>query len=356
MRQTGRWVRTAATALALAGVCLGTSFPAPLHLTRQQVQAAYFRLWTGHGYQTRALTAGQLSEVVGWVNRSRRVVSPAGPCAPLPTTGVVLEEGRGRQIIVNQIVGCADHTYASITTRSAGTYLYAQKALTAWLSGFDAAVHPRIPSGPITAVERIDGALGDVPGVERSTTTASALARVATLARAAATEPGVPEVAPAGSLQVMMQDVVMRSGWVLTFNSGTPIEVDATVVRCYEGGTCVEDAAYAQLGGAVVHAPGLVAALSSLVPAAWPGLTVSPWTLRPGVTMHVSGTGLYPPDAHPAITLRPLADPRAPARVLGTAAAASGQFQWTGAVPAGLRTGGYLLAAGSVGAEIVVQG
>lgn len=362
-----RWVRGAVLVVAAAGAAAAVSVPPPLRLVPQQIQTAYLGLDGAPAASVRPLSPDERSAVVRWLDGARVVVPPAGACRPIATSDLVLRTTAGRRIGVGDVQSCGRDTYAALSVGGGPERSVAQPALINWLLGF-VGPPPRVPPGTIEEMLRLDGAFGDVPGLQRDAANAAALDRIAALLRAAPAVAGVARGlggSSAGQLAQQQQDAVMGAAWVLDFSSGRVLPVDATVERCYPSGpppspsdvsvTCIEDADYAIVASGVVYAPGLVAALSALVPV-WPALTVDPGTVAPGGSLRVSVVGLYPSNGTTTLQVRPIAGACGGVTTLGTARVSGGGLEWSGALPSGLPPGRYILygTVGSVGAEIQV--
>lgn len=233
---------------------------------------------------------------------------------------------------------------------------------------YGAAVPAKPPPDPIVAIQRFGGPDGGaIPGVTDNAADAAAFERIDTLLHAGQPVPGVAQegaTAPGALAKQPSVGPVMDSGWVLVFGGGDRLGVSATVDRCYPNAQpaqpdslwCIEDARYASVNGGVVHAPGLVRELSSLV-AAWPGLAVAPNSVRAGSRLQVTAVGLSQPGGTSTVVIRPLQGTGGRIVTLGTAKVSARRFRWSGIVPKDLPPGQYFVDAEDswVGAEVTVE-
>ncbi len=232
----------------------------------------------------------------------------------------------------------------------------------------DATLPHKAPAHPIVAIQRFGGPDGGpMPGVTRNAADAAVLDRIEILLHAGEPVPGVApggDTPPGALSKRPSPGPVMDSGWLLVYGGGARRRVSATVDRCYPNALpdqadslwCIEDADYASVDGAVVHAPGLVANLSALA-SAWPGLAVAPHSVRAGTSLRLTAAGLYQSRGTSTVLLRSLRGAGGRVVKLGMAKVSAHGFGWSVTVPKDLPPGPYFVYAedSGVGAEVTVE-
>lgn len=214
---------------------------------------------------------------------------------------------------------------------------------------------PTIPPGPVTFIVEEGGgtpAPWHVPAQNDSRAAAADFSLLADLLRAAQPAGSITTGAPSpGALRILVPAPPGNVRWVIGFAGGQRVTVAPDVARCALApgpGTpaCPPDPAYAVLGNAPAHAPGLVTMLQHLTAhlALVTPLVVDPTTVLPSATLQVTGQGWLGPVVHLALVwqqgtgaVRPI--------TLGAATVRAGRFRWSGLVPSALQDGTYAVQA-----------